>query len=603
MDALEDTDRRLLAAASVQGMDFDSAILASAIQMDEEEVESRLERLEREHALVRYIGELEAPDRSLTLHYRFAHHMYQNACFDSVRATRKAALSRAIAERLVQRYGQQTDRLSDIAVLFEVARDGVRAAEYWNLAAQAAGRLYAHDESARLAQRGLTLLAGEPASPARSAAELGLLMTYALAVKTSKGYAMAEVGRSYERARELSRQVEDPSRVIPVLIGMSAHHIVSGEIRIAHDISLEMMALFERLGNPHLQMIGEWSVGAALFHLGALEAGHQHLEKAMTLYDPAFHGARVWQTGIEPGIFCRCELSRTMTLRGFPEPVSRWSQEAVAAAGALDHPQPRAFALLFEMFVHLARRAPREVQRTYEQLAVVCHAHGIAQEMYWAAPLVGRAIIEMGDLNRGLRVLEEGLAAHTLTRSALIRPYYLVLLAGAQLRAGRLDRAQASLDESTRVADATGQHCVRRRALAAAGRGVRRRRGRRRRRAEVSRGARDLPPTGRAVARTACRARLRPSPRRARPARRGPRPPAPNPVMVHRRPRHDGLSLCGGVAQDAGLTVGLRRLGSRLKAQASGLRQILRLIGRRFCLSPKPRAERLGWASAPGLLE
>jgi serine/threonine protein kinase/tetratricopeptide (TPR) repeat protein len=458
MDALEDADRRLLAAASVQGMDFDSAIIAAAVQSDEEEVESRLDRLEREHALVRFAGELEAPDRSLTLRYRFAHHMYQNACFDSLRATRKAALSRAIAERLVQRYGEQTDGLSDIAVLFEVARDGVRAAEYWNRAAQAAGRLYAHDESARLAQRGLALLASEPASPGRSAAELGLLMTYALAIKTGKGYAVAEVGRAYERARELSRKVEDPSRVIPVLIGMSAHHIVSGEIRIAHDISLEMMALFERLGDPHLQMIGEWSVGAALFHLGALESGHQHLEKALTLYDPAFHAARVWQTGVEPGIFCRCELARTTTLRGFPDSGLTLVRAAVADARALDHPQPLAFALLFEILIHLSRRAPREVQRTYEQLAVVCHAHGIAQEMYWAAPLVGRAFIEMGDLKRGLRVLEEGLATHTTTRSALLRPYYLVLLAGAQLRAGNLDRAQASLDESARVADATGQH-------------------------------------------------------------------------------------------------------------------------------------------------
>ena len=165
MDALEDADRRLLAAASVQGMDFDSAIVAAAVQSDEEEVESRLERLEREHALVRFVGELEAADRSLTLRYRFAHHMYQNACFDSLRATRKAALSRAIAERLVHRYGEQTEGLSDIAVLFEVARDGVRAAEYWNRAAQAAGRLYAHDESARLAQRGLTLLAKRTRQP------------------------------------------------------------------------------------------------------------------------------------------------------------------------------------------------------------------------------------------------------------------------------------------------------------------------------------------------------------------------------------------------------------------------------------------------------
>ena len=105
--------------------------------------------------------------------------MYQNACFESLRATRKAALGRAIAERMAARDGEQSDRLADIAVLFEVARDGVRAAEYWNRAAQAAGRLYAHDESARLAERGLALLAREPASPERSAAELGLLMDYA----------------------------------------------------------------------------------------------------------------------------------------------------------------------------------------------------------------------------------------------------------------------------------------------------------------------------------------------------------------------------------------------------------------------------------------
>ena len=462
MDALEDTDRRLLAAASVQGMDFDTAVLAGALQLDEEDVENRLERLEREHALVRFVRELEPPDRSLTLQYRFAHHMYLNTCFESLRATRKVALSRAIAERLVQRYDTHPcDCHAEIAMLFEVARDAVRAAEFWNRAAEAAARLYAHDESARLAQRGLGLLKDAPPSPARSAAELALQMTYALAIKTSKGYALPEVGRTYERARELCRELyrdtDDPSRVIPVLIGMSAHHIVSGEIRISYDIAQEMMALFERLGDPHLKMIGQWSLGAALFHLGQLESGHTHLERAMTLYDPVFHGARVWQTGIEPGIFCRCEFSRTLTLRGFPDTGLATVQRAVADARALDHPQPLAFALLFEILVHLARRSPREIQRTYEQLAVVCHAHGIAQEITWATPIVGRALIELGDVKRGLRVIEEGLAKHAVTRSALLRPFYLVLLAGALLRAGLFARAQAALDEAMRVAEDTGQ--------------------------------------------------------------------------------------------------------------------------------------------------
>jgi adenylate cyclase len=343
-------------------------------------------------------------------------------------------------------------------MLFETARDGVRASEFWNRAAQAAGRLYAHDESARLAQRGLALLKDEPQGPARAAAELALQMTYGLAIKTFRGYAVAEVGTAYGRARELSRQVDDPSRVIPVLIGLSAHHIVSGEITIAHDIALEMMALFERLGDPHLQMIGQWSLGASLFHLGELEAAHTHLERALTLYDPAFHAARVWQTGIEPGVFCRCELSRTWTLRGYPDKGLAVVQAAVRDARALDHPQPLAFALLFEIFAHIARREPREVQSNYDELSVICEAHGIAQELYWAAPLCGRAYIEIGDSQRGLRVIEEGVAAHTLTRSALLRPYYFVLFAGALLRSGLATRAQAALDESAQVAVATGQH-------------------------------------------------------------------------------------------------------------------------------------------------
>ena len=459
LEALDDQDRKLLAAASVQGIDFDSAIVARALQLPSDAVEDRLEKLEREHALVVFRDEFECPDRSLTLRYRFAHNLYHNSIFEPLRITRRVLLSKAIAEGLIARMTKnESESAADIAMILETARENVRAAEYWNRAAQGAARLYAHDETARLAQRGLALLRNEPDTSERAAAELDLQMTHGLAIKTGQGYAVPTVGAAYARARELCRKVEDPARVVPVLIGMSAHHIVSGEIRTAHEIALEMQALFERLGDPHLQMIGEWSLGAALFHMGELQSAHEHLGKALALYDPAYHGARVWQTGIEPGIFCRCEYSRTLTLLGFPDQGLACARAAVAQARALDHPQPLAFALLFEIFAHLARRSPRDVQRTYDQLAVVCHAHGIAQEVQWAAPLCGRAFIDLGDSQRGLRVIEEGIAAHTITRSALLRPYYFITLAGALLRSGHFDRCQRALDQSTEVSDATSQH-------------------------------------------------------------------------------------------------------------------------------------------------
>jgi tRNA A-37 threonylcarbamoyl transferase component Bud32/tetratricopeptide (TPR) repeat protein len=458
MDALDDTDRRLLSAAAVQGFDFDSSVLSSALELDEELVETRLDRLEREHALVRFVNEAENADRSLTLLYRFSHHVYHNAFYDALRVTRRAALSRVIAETLVRRSGGQPGEGSAaIAILFETARDAVRAAEYWNLAAQAAARLYAHDETARLAQRGLALLAPVPDGAERAAAELGLQMTYGLAIKTSQGYAIPEVGAAYARARELARRVSDPGRVIPVLIGLSAHHVVSGEIRTAYDIALEMLSLFERLGDPNLKMIAEWSVGAAMFHLGQLERAHEHLARGLELHDPSFHGPRVWQTGIEPGIFCRCEFSRTLMLRGFPDQGLAAAREAVAQARALDHPQPLVFAMLFEIIGLISRREPKEALAVFDQLATLCRAHGIAQELQWAAALRGRALIELGETEQGFLELEEGIAGHRRTRSALLRPYYLVLLAGGLIRLQRYDDALRALEESATVAAATEQ--------------------------------------------------------------------------------------------------------------------------------------------------
>ena len=282
-------------------------------------------------------------------------------------------------------------------------------------------------------------------------------MTYGLSLKTSRGYAVPEVGAAYARARELCRQVGDPARVIPVLMGLSAHHIVSGEIETSRDVALEMLALFDRLGDPHLQMLGQWSLGAALFHLGELEVSHHHLVRGLELYHPSFHNPRVWETGIEPGIFCRCEASRTFALRGYPDRGLVEVRRAVAEARALRHPQTLAFSLLFQAFMHLARREPAEVLGVYDELSRLCRAHGIAQELQWATPLRGRALVELGDVDRGLRELGEGLEAHTITRSALLRPYFFTLHAGALLRGERWDAAQAVLDESRVMAEATGQ--------------------------------------------------------------------------------------------------------------------------------------------------
>src|SRR5262249_50829752 len=55
LQRLDEDDRRLLAAASVQGHEFDSSVVAGALGRDVADVEERLQELERVHALVRQV--------------------------------------------------------------------------------------------------------------------------------------------------------------------------------------------------------------------------------------------------------------------------------------------------------------------------------------------------------------------------------------------------------------------------------------------------------------------------------------------------------------------------------------------------------------------
>src|SRR4029077_11787782 len=90
-------DRHLLMAASVQGPEFDSAVVATLLGRDAADVEERLDVLERIHVMVRLIREQTYPDRALTLRYGFVHVLYQNAFYAALQPTRKAAWSAGAA--------------------------------------------------------------------------------------------------------------------------------------------------------------------------------------------------------------------------------------------------------------------------------------------------------------------------------------------------------------------------------------------------------------------------------------------------------------------------------------------------------------------------
>jgi hypothetical protein len=194
---------RLLTAASVQGHEFDAAVVARALGLEEARAEERLEEADRSHAFIRRVGERELPDGTLTLRYRFAHALYQNALFEALTPARKSSLSRGVAEALLACHGEQHSSVAlELALLFNEARDFARASDHFLEAARRASSACANQEGQALARQALTAaekLPGAARWPRVLAASLGLArLHFALARYEDE---LADYARVEEAAR------------------------------------------------------------------------------------------------------------------------------------------------------------------------------------------------------------------------------------------------------------------------------------------------------------------------------------------------------------------------------------------------------------------
>ena len=218
LERLSEGDRRLLSAASVQGTEFDSLVVARALELDSADVEERLAELDRIHGLVRTLREHEFPDRTLTLRYQFVHVLYQQALYNDLPPTRRASLACSVARELERHHGaDHPEAAGELACLYEVGRDFERAARQFWLAALNDARVFAHREAVVLARRGLELLAGLPATEEKALLELSLQTTLGLQLQVTEGFAAPDAGKAYSRARELCRFLPGASRLFPVL--------------------------------------------------------------------------------------------------------------------------------------------------------------------------------------------------------------------------------------------------------------------------------------------------------------------------------------------------------------------------------------------------
>ena len=320
IDQLTDDERRLLLAASVQGQEFDAAVVAEVLALDATEVEERLEVLDRVHGLVRRVGEYQLPDRTPTLRYAFVHTLYQNALYEGLQPSRKVAFSAAVARALLQHHGETGGGVTaELALLFEAARDGARAADFFLRAAQKAFRVFANQEAAALARRGLEQLGPLPDTPERRRCELRLQMALGVSLRATRGFADAEVEQAHARARELCGEVEPTVQYFPVLWGLCLYYVVRGEVRTGVELGEQLLGLATAVNDSALLVQAHARTGTTLLHLGEPGRARKHLETALGLYEEHQLQRQGLLFGADPAVTCRAFLAWALWLLGYPD--------------------------------------------------------------------------------------------------------------------------------------------------------------------------------------------------------------------------------------------------------------------------------------------
>jgi tetratricopeptide (TPR) repeat protein len=451
---LDVQDRNLLAAASVQGHSFDSAIVAKAMKTDTADVEDRLEHLDRVHGFVRRAGEREFPNGEISGRYRFVHVLYQNSLYASLSVSRRVALSKAVGEALLSVHGGIPGAAAaELGFLFETAREFDRAVGYFAVAAEAALGVFAFDEASRLAHRGLAIIARQTPSPSVLGAELGLQLMLGSAAAVLGGYAAAEANAAMDRARVLAEQFGSAPQLSPALWGLHAYNLVRGEIRKALEIAERALAIASEHQDEMALMTAHTDMGITLRFVGRYEEAIAHFDKAVAVYDPARQREYLAAYHMDPGVFCLAEMTRTLWGVGQIDRALATVDRAVTLARQSPDPRTIAFSLLMGAVLHHLMREPEVTLGYADEGIAIADEHQIIQEHAWIATSHGWALAAIGKFDEGIAELETSLAMRKRMNADLDLPYALTQLAEACALRGDMSRARATLHDAIEVAD------------------------------------------------------------------------------------------------------------------------------------------------------
>ena len=451
LDSVSAPARETAQLASVLGREFAADLLHAVSAKDAAVLRDELEELRRAGLV---LASRTRRDDGLV----FRHALLRDAAYDTLTKPRRQSLHRRVAQVLREQFAAVERRPDILAWHSEHAGDLDEAIGYWSRAGSDSFARAAYREALRTFKRGLDLVAQLEPTPPRRQLEMGTLIGLGSTLLATRGWAVPEVEETFARAWDLSQAIGgDPP--LMVVYGVWGVRITRSDRAGVEAMLPRLRELAEHAEDPAVGQLANGCHCAAAYWRGDFGTAQRYLE-----IDLANHGIGTpprpvdrrrggWnlETGDNGRLNSLVYAATAFWVMGRIGRSLAMREEALALAESRREPTGLSLALGFgSMVAHdcgdveLARAwGDRLIELANDQ-----------QLFFWWAPgacATGRALAVSGEVETGLDLIRQGLDRYRMVGVMCSYNYYLTYLAEAYLRGGRLDEAQATIDESLQL--------------------------------------------------------------------------------------------------------------------------------------------------------
>jgi predicted ATPase len=387
--------------------------------------------------------------------YLFKHALVQDTAYQSLLKSKRQQYHQQIAQALTERF-PETVETQPALLAYHYTEAGLitQAIPNWQRAGERAVQRSANTEAINHLTKGLELLQTLPDSPERIQQELTLQLALGTPLNVTRGFASSELAKVFTRARQLSQQVGETSRLGPVLYGLFAFYLGRAELPTARELGEQLLALAHRIQDPGTSLMSRFVMAVTLLKQGDFGKAREHAEQGMSLYDRYREQRAVWWAH-HFAVGCLDFLGRVLWLLGYPEQARRRTQEALTLAQEMALPLTQAEALSYAAWFHQALGERQAAAERAAALVTLCTEQGF---LLWQASgtiVRGWALAEQGD-EEGMAQLEQGLADYRDTGAELMVPESLALLAAGYKSRDQVQEGLQVVAEALARVDRTG---------------------------------------------------------------------------------------------------------------------------------------------------